>query len=156
MSTDILDGQIIAPRLNDWRVYEGVRRRRVFAFLFDYCLIALLLIPVAIVVFVLGIVTFGLAWVLFSVLTPVVTLTYIWFTLGGPDQATIGMKLMGIRLERLDGGRIDGLLAVVHTVLFWAGNAILTPLILLATLFLDRKRAVHDMLLGTVMTRADR
>lgn len=156
MSMDILEGQIISPRLDDWRVYEGVRRRRIFAFLIDYFMIALLLIPVAIVVFVLGIVTLGLAWALFAVLSPLVALGYVWFTLGGPNQATPGMKMTGIRLERLDGGRIDGLLAVVHTVLFWAGNAILTPLILLATLFLDRKRAVHDLLLGTVMTRADR
>ena len=51
---------------------------------------------------------------------------------------------------------VDGLLAVVHSVLFWAGNVVLTPLILLATLFLDRKRTVHDLLLGTVVTRSDR
>ena len=67
-------------------------------------------------------------------------LIYVWNTLGGPNQATIGMQMMGIRLERLDGGRVDGLLAVVHSVLFWAGNVVLTPLILLATLLLDRKR----------------
>ena len=61
---------------------------------------------------------------------------------------------MDIRLARLDGGRVDALLAVVHTVLFWAGNAILTPLILLASLFLDHKRTVHDLLLGTVVVRS--
>ena len=66
------------------------------------------------------------------------------------------MQMMSIRLERLDGGRVDGLLAVVHSVLFWAGNVVLSPLILLATLFLDRKRTVHDLLLGTVVVRADR
>ena len=66
------------------------------------------------------------------------------------------MQMMSIRLERLDGGQVDGLLAVVHSVLFWAGNVVLSPLILLATLFLDRKRTVHDLLLGTVVVRADR
>ena len=65
------------------------------------------------------------------------------------------MRMMGVHLERLDGRPIDGLVAIVHTVLFWAGNAILTPLILLATLFLDRKRTVHDLLLGTVVVRDD-
>ena len=65
------------------------------------------------------------------------------------------MRMMGIRLERLDGGRIDFLFALVHSVLFWAANAILTPLILLATLFLDRKQTVHDRLLGTVVVRTD-
>jgi uncharacterized RDD family membrane protein YckC len=51
---------------------------------------------------------------------------------------------------------VDGLLAIVHSVLFWAGNVLLTPLILLASLFLDRKRTVHDLLLGTVVARTDR
>ena len=51
---------------------------------------------------------------------------------------------------------VDGLLAVVHSVLFWAGNVVLTPLILLATLFSDRKRTLHDLLLGTVVMRTDR
>ena len=155
MST-ILDGEIISSRLDDMRVYEGVRTKRVFAFVIDYVIIALLLIPFAILVFLLGIITLGLGWMLFSVLGPVVALAYVWSTLGGPNQATIGMKTMGIRLDRLDGRPIDGLTAVVHTVLFWAGNVILTPLILLASLFLDRKRTVHDLLLGTVVTRADR
>ena len=30
---------------------------------------------------------------------------YVWNTLGGPNQATTGMQMMGIRLDRLDGGR---------------------------------------------------
>ena len=156
MSTRILDGEIISSRLDDMRAYEGVRTKRVLAFVIDYVIIALLLIPFAILVFLFGILTLGLGWMLFSVLGPAVALAYVWNTLGGPNQATIGMKTMGIRLDRLDGRPIDGLTAVVHTVLFWAGNVILTPLILLATLFLDRKRTVHDLLLGTVVTRDDR
>ncbi|QDZ00934.1 RDD family protein [Nitratireductor mangrovi] len=156
MSEQILDGEILASRLDDWRVYEGVRSRRVFAFLVDYLIIGLLLIPFAILVFLLGILTLGLGWALFGILGPAVALIYVWNTLGGAGQATLGMQMMGIRLERLDGQRVDGLLAVVHTVLFWAGNAILTPLILLASLFLDRKRTLHDLLLGTVVTRSDR
>lgn len=156
MTTRILDGEIIPARLDDLRIYEGVLSRRVMAFIIDYILVALMTIPFAILVFVLGIVTLGLAWALFSVLFPAVALTYVWNTLGGRNQATVGMRVMDIRLERLDGQPIDGLVAVVHTVLFWAGNVLLTPLILLATLFLERKRTVHDLLLGTVVTRADR
>jgi uncharacterized RDD family membrane protein YckC len=80
----------------------------------------------------------------------------VWSTLGGRNQATTGMRIMGIRLDRLDGRPVDGLLAVVHTVLFWAGNVLLTPLVLLVALFADRKRTLHDLLLGTVVTRDDR
>lgn len=153
MNTRTLDGEILTTRLDDWRLYQGVRTRRIVAFLIDYTIVGLLLIPFAILVGILGIITLGLGWALFSVLFPAVALIYIWSTVGGPRQATVGMRMMDIRLERLDGRPMDGLLAVVHSVLFWAANVVLTPFILLATLFLDRKRTVHDLLLGTVVIR---
>jgi uncharacterized RDD family membrane protein YckC len=156
MSTRTLDDELTAARLDDVRAYDGVRTRRVFAFLIDYLIVGLLLIPFAILVFLLGLLTFGLGWSLFAVLGPAVALLYVWNTLGGRNQATTGMRIMGIRLDRLDGMPVDGMLAVVHSVLFWAGNVVLTPLILLVTLFSDRKRALHDLLLGTVVTRTDR
>jgi len=156
MNTRVLDGEIIATRLDDARAYDGVLSRRVFAFCIDYLIIGLLMIPFAILVFLLGIITLGLGWALFGLLFPMVALIYVWNTLGGPNQATVGMRMMGIRLDRLDGKPVDGMLAIVHSVLFWAGNVVLTPLILLATLFTDRKRTIHDLLLGTVVTRDDR
>lgn len=155
MTERILDGEIIETRLDDWRAYDGVRTRRVFAFLLDYLIIGLLCIPFAILVAVLGVLTLGLGWALYGVLGPLVALIYVWNTLGGEKQATVGMRMMGIRLDRLDGRPVEGMLAVVHTVLFWAGNVLLTPLVLLAPLFVDRKRTVHDLLLGTVVTRDD-
>ena len=156
MNARVLDGEIITSRLDDVRAYDGVRTRRIFAFIIDYCIVALLTIPFAILVAVLGLLTFGLGWALYSILVPAVAILYIWNTLGGRNQATSGMRMMGIRLDRLDGSRIDGLTAVVHSVLFWASNVILTPLILLVTLFSDRKRTLHDLLLGTVVSRSDR
>jgi len=156
MNTDTLEGEILGGRLDDVHAYDGVRSRRVFAFLIDYLIVAILLIPFGILVLLLGLLTFGLGWALFAVLVPIVALIYVWNTLGGPNQATIGMRMMGIRLDRLDGGPVDGMLAVVHSVLFWAANAVLTPLILLVTLFTARKRALHDLLLGTVVIRSDR
>lgn len=156
MTARVLDGEIITNRLDDVRAYDGVRTRRVLAFCIDYLIVGLLMIPFAIVIFFLGILTLGLGWALFGVLFPVVAIVYLWSTLGGPNQATTGMRMMNIRLDRLDGLPVDGFLAVLHGVLFWAGNVILTPLVLLVTLFADRKRALHDLLLGTVVTRTDR
>ena len=156
MNARVLDGEIITSRLEDTRAYEGVRSRRIFAFIIDYFIVALLTIPFAILVFLFGLLTLGLGWMLFSILVPAVAILYIWNTLGSIDQATTGMKMMGIRLDRLDGTRIDGLTAVVHSVLFWAANVILTPLVLLVSLFSDRKRTLHDLLLGTVVSRSDR
>lgn len=155
MTTRVLDGEILGSRLDDVRAYDGVRTKRVLAFLVDYIIVGLLVIPFAILTLVLGLLTFGLGWMLFGILVPAVAIVYVWNTMGGPNQATMGMRMLGIRLDRLDGQPIDGMTAVVHSVLFWAGNALLTPLILLVTLFADRKRALHDLLLGTVVTRSD-
>jgi uncharacterized RDD family membrane protein YckC len=136
-------------------LYSDVRKRRVFAFLIDYAIIILLSIPAAIIILVLGILTLGLGWLLFAILIPLVALSYVAITMGGAQQATLGMRAMNIRLMRLDGVKVDGMLAIVHTILFWAFNTVLTPLILLATLFLDYKRTLHDLLLGTVVVRSD-
>ena len=156
MNTRILDGEIIATRLDDSSVYDGVLSRRVFAFLLDYLIVGLLSIPFAILVALLGLLTFGLGWALFGILVPAVALIYVWNTLRGRNQATTGMRMMGIRLDRLDGAPVDGMLAIVHSVLFWAFSVVLTPFVLLVALFADRKRTLHDLLLGTVVTRSDR
>ena len=156
MATRVIDGEIITSRLDDIRAYDGVRTRRVMACILDYIVVGLLLIPFGILVFLLGLLTLGLGWSLFGLLAPLVAAIYVWNTLGGPAQAPVGMPMMGIRLDRLDGGRVDGLTAVVHSFLFWAGNVVLTPLILLVSLFSERKRTLHDLLLGTVVTRSDR
>ena len=155
MNSRVHNGEIINNRFDNWQLYEGVRTRRVMAFFIDYVTIAVLVAIFAVIVAFVGIITLGLGWFLYAILVPLVALAYVAFTLGGPDQATIGMRMTNIRLERLDGVRVDGIFAILHTVLFWAANTILTPFILLATLVLDRKRAVHDMLLGTVVVRAD-
>jgi uncharacterized RDD family membrane protein YckC len=135
---------------------DGVRTRRVYAFLIDALIVFLLSIPVSIVIFLLGIVTLGIGFFLYAIMFPVLAITYVAYTMGGEDQATVGMKENDIYLSRLDGGKIDPITAIVHSVLFWAGNAILTPLVLLVTLFSDRKRTLHDLLLGTVVLRRSR
>lgn len=140
---------------DDWRAYSGVLTRRTFAFVLDYAIVLFLCIPAAIVVFFLGIITLGLGFFLYPALFVIVALLYFGMTLGGSSQATPGMRAAGIMMMRVDGRRMDFLTAMVHTVLFWIINSVLTPLILLAGLFTERSRLVHDMLLGTVVVRAD-
>ena len=140
---------------DDWRAYSGVLSRRAFAFVIDYAIVLLLCIPAAVVVFFLGILTLGLGFFLYPALFVIVALLYFGMTLGGPSQATPGMRAMGIAMVRLDGRRMDFLTAMVHTVLFWIINSFLTPLILLIGLFTERSRLVHDMLLSTVIVRTE-
>lgn len=156
MFDNILHGEVIGPHYESRAFFEGVRTRRIMAFLIDYVIVFLLCIPAAIVIFILGILTLSLGWALYAIMFPVVALFYVSRTLGGPQQATKGMQMMNIKMVRLEGGTIDPMLAVAHTVLFWGLNVVLTPLILLATLVIDRKRTVHDLLLGTAVIRSDR
>lgn len=144
-----------ADPYDDWRLYQGVRTRRVIAFLIDYAMVALLVLVSIPIIFFMGIATFGAAWLLYAILGPLVALLYIGWTVGGASQATIGMRMAGIRLERYDGRRIDFVTAVVHAVLFWASAAIFAPL-LLAPLLLEHKRTLHDLALGIVAVRSDR
>ena len=150
-----LDNSPIIAAPDDWRAYSGVLSRRVFAFIVDYVMVLLLCIPASVVVFFLGVITLGLGWFLYSALFVLVALLYFGLTLGGRTQASPGMRMMGLVMLRLDGRRIDFLTAIVHMVLFWILNSVLTPLILLAGLFTNRSRLVHDLLLGTVIARAD-
>ena len=71
----------------DWRAYRGVLSRRVFAFLIDYAIVALLWVPAAVVVFFLGIITLGLGWMLYPALFVIVAMLYFGLTIGGPNQA---------------------------------------------------------------------
>ena len=145
----------IDDRLDDPAYYDGVRTKRILAFLVDYLMIAILHIPVAIIIFFLGIITLSLGWLLFAIITPIIALIYVGSTMGGPDQATPGMKMMGIRIARLDGGRVDFMTAIVHGVIFWAANIVTSGFILLIGLFTNRKRLIQDLLLGTVVLRSD-
>ena len=135
------------------RAYSGVRTRRMLSFVVDYTIVLLLSVPAAIVVFLLGIVTLGLGWMLYGVLLPLIAIVYLAFTLGGSRQATPGMRMAGVKLVRLDGERVDPALAVIHGVIFWAANALLTPFVLLVGLFTPRKQLLQDLLLGTVVVR---
>lgn len=150
-----MDNSPVVAAPEDWRAYSGVLSRRVFAFIIDYMLVLLLCIPAAIVVFFLGIITLGLGFALYPALFVLTALVYFGLTLGGRSQASPGIWPSGHCHGALDGRRIDFMTAVVHMVLFWILNSILTPLILLADSFIERSRLVHDLLLGTVVVRTN-
>lgn len=136
-------------------LFDGVLSRRVLAFLFDAVMIVALMAVMSLVIAVLGIITFGLGWLLYAILFPLVALGYTALTLGGYSAATPGMRLMGLEMRLWYGARPYGLLAVMHSLLFWFGNTILTPFIILVGLFTKRNQLLHDLILGTVIMDRD-
>lgn len=139
----------------DYRALQGVRTRRIFAFLFDFAVISLLSVLGAVFVFFLGILTFGLAFGLYAILVPAIALVYSGTTLSAPEHATIGMRITGLTMRMKGGGAPDFITGAIHAVLFYLSVSILTPFVLLFALINGEKRLLHDILLGTVVIRAD-
>ena len=97
-----------------------------------------------------GILTLGLAWLLFGLVFPAVGLGYNALTIGGMNSATIGQRIMGLEVRMWFGGRVTPLIAAFHALLFWFSLAIFCPILLWA-LFDSRKRCLHDILAGVVV-----
>jgi uncharacterized RDD family membrane protein YckC len=141
------------PALNP-ELFEGVLARRMVAFLIDLVIVAAPVMLVAMFIFVFGLVTFGLGWALYFLLYPagiLWALCYYGLTLGGPYSATIGMRAMDIEVRTWYGAPAYFVLGAVHAVVYWITVSILTPLVLVVGLFNDRRRLLHDILVGTVV-----
>jgi uncharacterized RDD family membrane protein YckC len=107
-----------------------------------------------IVILLLSIVTFGLGLILFwplQVGAVIWALLYYGFTLGSSSSATIGMRVMDIEMRTWYGAPCYFVLGAVHAIGYWVSVSMLTPLVILISLFNTRKRLLHDMLLGTVV-----
>lgn len=135
-------------------VFEGVLARRMMAFVIDFVILAVPVVFVAMFIFVVGIVTFGLGFLFYGLLWPAMVLwalAYYGITLGSPASATIGMRMMEIEMRTWYGSPAYFLLGAVHAVVFWITVSALTPFVLLVCLFNQRRRCLHDMLVGTVI-----
>jgi uncharacterized RDD family membrane protein YckC len=153
-ATSVATETIYDPRAQP-ELFDGVLSKRIIAFIIDAILIVLLMIPAALIILILGVITIGLAWLLFPLLFAIVALGYVALTLGGPASATVGMRASGIEFRAWNGRRMFPLLAVMHALIFWFSVGILTPLILLVGLFTARKQLLHDLLLGVVALNSD-
>jgi uncharacterized RDD family membrane protein YckC len=135
-------------------LFEGVLARRVIAFIIDIIVIAIPLIVGWMFIFVFGLVTFGLGWALFWLMSPgsvLWALVYYGITLGGPASATLGMRAMDIQMRTWYGAPAYFVLGAVHAIVFWISISVLTPLILVIGLLNARHRLLHDVLVGTVL-----
>lgn len=132
---------------------DNVRRKRMIAFLIDFTLVTILWLIACVVIGVLGVVTLGLAWLLFGAVFPVIAVLYSGMAISGRG-ATPGMRAVGLAF-RLETGEKPGFLqGAIHVILFYVSVTFLTPFILLVSLFNSRKRLLHDMLIGATVENA--
>ena len=135
-------------------LFEGVLARRCIAFLIDLIIITVPVLFAALFIFIFGLITLGLGWLLFWLLWPaavVWAIVYYGMTLGSPASATIGMRVMEIEMRTWYGAPCYFVLGAVHAIVFWVTISFLTPLILLVAFFNERRRLLHDMLVGTIV-----
>jgi uncharacterized RDD family membrane protein YckC len=135
-------------------LFEGVVARRLVAFLIDFLILSVPVVFVSMFIFVIGIVTFGLGFILYGLLWPgmvIWAIVYYGMTLGSPSSATIGMRIMDIEMRTWYGTPAYFVLGAVHAVVFWITISALTPVILVVCLFNERRRCLHDFLVGTVI-----
>jgi uncharacterized RDD family membrane protein YckC len=135
-------------------LFRGVLTRRVFAFLIDLVVLSIPVILACMFIAVFGVVTLGLGWALFWLISPasvIWALVYYGASLGGPHSATLGMRVMDLQLRTWTGAPGYFVLGAAHALLFWLSVSFFTPLILLVGLFNGRRRLLHDMILGTVV-----
>jgi uncharacterized RDD family membrane protein YckC len=135
-------------------LFEGVLARRIMAFLIDAVIVLTPLAILSMFMLVFTVVTLGLGVVVFGLLGPIAAIwavLYVGVTLGSPHSATYGMRMMGLQMRTWYGAPMYFLLGAVHAIFFWVLSSVLTPLILLITLFNSRRRTLHDYLTGTVL-----
>jgi uncharacterized RDD family membrane protein YckC len=139
-------------------LFDGVLARRVIAFLIDLIVLSLPVLILGVFMAAATIATLGLAAILFALLSPLFwPLIVIWaicyygFCFGSVASATLGMRAMDLEMRTWYGSPAYFVLGAVHAIVFWVTVSILTPLVLLVAMFNDRRRLLHDMMVGTVV-----
>jgi len=134
-------------------LFEGVLLRRMTAFVIDMVIIGMMVTVLTVVGGIAGFLTFGLAWLALIVIVPLSIVLYYAATLGSAQRATVGMQMMDIVLTPTRGRPLDGVMAVLHALVFWVTVWISWPFSLLFALFTPRRQMLHDLVVGTLMVR---
>jgi uncharacterized RDD family membrane protein YckC len=135
-------------------LFRGVLTRRVFAFLIDLLVLSIPVILACLFIAVFGVVTLGLGWALFWLVSPATViwaLVYYGASLGGAHSATPGMRVMDLEMRTWYGAPVYFVLGAMHAFVFWVSVSCLSPIVLLVGVFNGRRRLLHDVVLGTVV-----
>ena len=98
-------------------LFRGVLTRRFFAFLIDLLVLSVPVIFGVIFIAMFGVVTLGLGWALFWLVSPaslIWDLVYYGASLGGPHSATVGMRIMDLEMRTWYGEPSYFVLGAMH------------------------------------------
>ena len=133
-------------------LFEAVRRRRIFAYLIDLLVLVVIGVFVWLVLGFITVISFGL-------LSPInlgmalVPIAYHSLYVGLRGR-TPGMKAMDLEVRTIEGGKPDLLQGLVMTLIFFVTIVPTAWLVLLVSLFNERRRTLHDWLSGVLVVRS--
>ncbi|MEX1036160.1 MAG: RDD family protein [Sneathiella sp.] len=133
--------------------FESIRLRRVFAYAIDVICIAVISVAATFAATILGIISFGVLTPILLLILAIIPLAYHTLLVGGPGSATLGMRFLNIRMERIGGGEPDYVIAFIHSAVFYLSVAATSSLILLVSVFNPRGRCLHDFVIDVVIRR---
>lgn len=137
--------------------FRGITSKRIFAYLIDLVAVSVAAIIVWIAFGLLGLATLGLLFPLQALAVALTPLVYHTLLIASAGSATLGMRILGIRVASLSdsagpgSGRPTLFQAMIQTVAFYGSVALTSFLILVVALFNPRRRMLHDWLAGTVV-----
>lgn len=101
-------------------LFRGVLLRRVIAFIIDLIVLVVPVVLAVLFIAVFGLLTLGLGWALFWVVSPasvIWAIVYYGTSIGGPHSATLGMRLMDLELRTWYGAPGYFVLGAAHSTL---------------------------------------
>jgi uncharacterized RDD family membrane protein YckC len=129
---------------------RGVLARRLCAFAVDACIIGILGWTLAFSIFIFGILTFGLGWLMFHIIFWV---PFVYYTVLVASGGTPGQRAFSLAVRQdIDLAPPTLAQAFVWTLLLWL-SFILAGLPFAMALVGPRHRAGHDLLSGLVIIR---
>src|SRR5271169_4807634 len=120
---------------------------RILAYFVDLFFIGAMALLLTAALFVLGFLSLGVSWLLIIPAWMATPALYSGLTLSSRAQATLGMRLFGLAMRPVEGGRIDFLTGAGHALLFYIFGATMTPFILLVGLIREDRALLHDLVL---------
>lgn len=137
----------------DRRFYESIVVLRVLGYLIDVVFLAVLTGIVAVLLWIIGILSFGLLMPIAALVVAILPVAYHTFTIGAYG-ATPGMRLMGLEVRTLDDGSSPSYLqAFVMTALFYLSVGVTSWIILIVAFFNERRRLMHDFFSNLLVVR---
>ena len=128
-------------------ISEGTISRRILAYVIDIFILSLA-VPIS---WFMGIASFGLLIPLLTFILVILPLAYHSLMIASSGSATIGQRIMGLKVVSQNGQKVEILQAVILTALFYASLTFTGGIILIWCLFDDKQRCLHDILAGTQM-----